>query len=147
LFENIPSGNPARVPFSLLIASSRFVLSAKGCQIFLATKYQIGGEMYQITTKLPNDYTIYQIDVIHMFQMGIKYTNIFHSKGLPKCTKIGIFVLKRNHLATLSQHQMASHFSFNARWATSALFTFDAQLILKILNFIPSDKNSVYEVL
>jgi hypothetical protein len=33
--------------------------------------------------------------------MVIKYNNIFHSKALPNFTKIGIFGLKTNHLATL----------------------------------------------
>jgi hypothetical protein len=33
--------------------------------------------------------------------MAIKYVNIFPIKGPPKFTQIGIFGLKRNHLATL----------------------------------------------
>jgi hypothetical protein len=35
------------------------------------------------------------------FQMGIKYTNIHHSKALQNLPKFGIFGLKTNHLATL----------------------------------------------
>jgi hypothetical protein len=44
---------------------------------------------------MPNGYEIYQ--------MAIKYTNIFHRKtlqNLPKLELIGIFGLKTNHLAT-----------------------------------------------
>jgi hypothetical protein len=36
-----------------------------------------------------------------MFQLVIKYNNIFHSKALQNFTKIGIFGLKTIHLATL----------------------------------------------
>jgi hypothetical protein len=36
-----------------------------------------------------------------MFQMVIKYTNIYHSKALHNLPKFGIFGLKTNHLATL----------------------------------------------
>jgi hypothetical protein len=36
-----------------------------------------------------------------MYQNGGKYTNVFHCKTLPKCTQIGIFVLKIYHLAIL----------------------------------------------
>jgi hypothetical protein len=34
--------------------------------------------------------------------MAIKYINIFQSKAIQKCTQIGIFGLKINHLATLA---------------------------------------------
>jgi hypothetical protein len=33
--------------------------------------------------------------------VALKYINIFPSKVLSKCAQIGIFGLKRNHLATL----------------------------------------------
>jgi hypothetical protein len=36
-----------------------------------------------------------------MFQMAIKYHNIVHSNALQILTKLGIFGLKTNHLATL----------------------------------------------
>jgi hypothetical protein len=40
-----------------------------------------------------------------IFQMVIKYSNIFHSKAIQNLPKlqIGIFVLKTNHLATLKE--------------------------------------------
>jgi hypothetical protein len=60
------------------------------------------GKMYQMNTKftkwpqnLPN--------LSKIFQMAIKYINIFQSKVLQKFTQIGIFGLKTNYLATLSR--------------------------------------------
>jgi hypothetical protein len=44
----------------------------------------------QIATKLPNDPKMYQMDVIHIFQIAKEYTNLFHSKF----TQSGIFRLK-----------------------------------------------------
>jgi hypothetical protein len=71
----------------------------QGCQIFLDTIYQKGGKYTKVPlnvqmvvkcTKwqyyIPNDHKIYQ----H-----------FPFQGPPKCTQIGIFGLKINHLATL----------------------------------------------
>jgi hypothetical protein len=47
----------------------------------------------------------YNIPNIHkIFQMILKYTNIFQSKALQKLPKIGIIGLKINHLATLSRN-------------------------------------------
>jgi hypothetical protein len=52
----------------------------QGCQIFLDTIYQNGGKQhYQMAIKIPNDRKI--------FQMAIKYTNIFHSKILQNLPK------------------------------------------------------------
>jgi hypothetical protein len=65
--------------------------------------------MYQIATKLPNDRKIYQMAVTQVFQMAIEYTNLFHSKSSQKYTQIGIFDLKKYHLATLVQ---VMHYSF-----------------------------------
>jgi hypothetical protein len=65
----------------------------QGCQIFLETMYQNGEKIIKITTKLPNGRNI--------FQMGIKYTNIFHSKALQNLHKWKIFGLKTYRLATL----------------------------------------------
>jgi hypothetical protein len=39
--------------------------------------------------------------------MVIKYTNIYHSKAFQNFTKIGIFGLKTNHLATLLSELLA----------------------------------------
>jgi hypothetical protein len=50
---------------------------------------------------VPNYYEISQVSV-KIFQMAIKYINIFQSKELPKFNLIGIFGLKINHLATLA---------------------------------------------
>jgi hypothetical protein len=44
---------------------------------------------------------IYEMAANYILQMVIKYTNIFHSKGPPKYTQIGIFGTKVNHVATL----------------------------------------------
>jgi hypothetical protein len=39
---------------------------------------------------------------INIFQMNIKYSNLFHSKALPNLPKLGFLVLKyMYHLATL----------------------------------------------
>jgi hypothetical protein len=72
----------------------------QGCQIFHGTWYQNRKKMYQISTKctkwsqnIPN--------VRKMFQMEIKYSNIFHSKVLQNLSKLGFLVWKINHLATL----------------------------------------------
>jgi hypothetical protein len=37
-----------------------------------------------------------------IFQMVIKYTNIYHSKAIQNLPKFGIFGLKTKHLATLA---------------------------------------------
>jgi hypothetical protein len=69
------------------------------------------GEIYQITTKLPNCHKIYQ--------MAVKYSEWPNYKFLdtPKYTKIGIYGLKRNHLATL-QLLIGAHrqFHFNFKF-------------------------------
>jgi hypothetical protein len=53
-----------------------------------------------MTTKLPNAHKIYP-KVHKIFKMTRIYRNIFHILSPPKFTQIGIFGLKRNHLATL----------------------------------------------
>jgi hypothetical protein len=40
-------------------------------------------------------------NVRKIFQMAIKYNNIYHSEALQNLPKFGIFGLKTNHLATL----------------------------------------------
>jgi hypothetical protein len=50
-------------------------------------------KMYQMAKDIPNGCQI--------FQMAIKYTNIFHSKAGPKHTQICVFGLKIYYLATL----------------------------------------------
>jgi hypothetical protein len=58
----------------------------QGCQILLGTIYQNGEKYtklplnYQIATKLPNG--------LNIFQMVIKYTNLFHSKALQNLPKL-----------------------------------------------------------
>jgi hypothetical protein len=62
----------------------------QGCQIFLDTMYQ-SGEKHQITTKLPNGHKIYQ-NGLKIFQLAIKYTNIFHTKALQNLSNLGFLV-------------------------------------------------------
>jgi hypothetical protein len=53
-----------------------------------------------MATKFPNVQNIYPM-VIKLFQITVKYNNIFPFQGPPKYTQVGIFGRKRNHLATL----------------------------------------------
>jgi hypothetical protein len=77
------------------------------CQISLGTTYQNG-------KKLPNDHKMYQMTINitnlrknilicgKIYQMAIKYANIFHYiQDPPKFTQSGILGLKIYHLATL----------------------------------------------
>jgi hypothetical protein len=71
----------------------------QGCQIFLSTTYQNGRNM-------PNDQKIYQraikyIQLLYNIPNGLKRNQHFPFPGVPKCTKIDIFCLKRNRLAAL----------------------------------------------
>jgi hypothetical protein len=76
------------------------VRTDQGCRINHRTWYP--EQMYQMNTdwtKLP-----YNIpNVCKIFQMPIKYINIYQSKALQNLPKFGIFGLKRNRLATLEQ--------------------------------------------
>jgi hypothetical protein len=72
----------------------------QGCQIFLAKNIPKREKVYQITrkcTKWPsnrkNDCKIYQVD--------IKFTNIFRYKTLQNLPKFGFLFLKIYHLAAL----------------------------------------------
>jgi hypothetical protein len=80
----------------LRIIGRRFQRQLQGCQIFLGTRYQHGGKIYQITTKytkcsqnIPNGHKLYII--------AINRPNIFHCKAL----QTAIFGLKIYHLANL----------------------------------------------
>jgi hypothetical protein len=71
-----------------------------GLPDFSWSKHTKMGRIYQIATNynkqpkiIPNGHKI--------FQMGTKYTNIFHSKALQNLPKLGFFGLKINRLATL----------------------------------------------
>jgi hypothetical protein len=75
-------------------ATKRKTEDDQGCQIFLDAMYQKQGKMFQITTKLPNGHTIYQMIVIYLFQMTIKYKNIFYSKALQNFPRLGFLVWK-----------------------------------------------------
>jgi hypothetical protein len=70
-----------------------FTSGIQGCQIFLGKYYPNRKKCTKWSYNIPN--------VCKIFQMAIKYINIFQSRGPPKFTQIGIFGLKRNHLATL----------------------------------------------
>jgi hypothetical protein len=61
-----------------------FVRWVQGCQIFLVTTYQNGENMTRRPQNVPNDHKIYQMD--------IKFTNIFHYKTLQNLPKLGIWV-------------------------------------------------------
>jgi predicted thioesterase len=53
---------------------------------------------------------MHQIDKMatkYLYQMVMKNAKIFHSKGLPKCTKTGGLSLKVSHLATLLHAQQS----------------------------------------
>jgi hypothetical protein len=58
----------------------------QGCQIFLV-------HLTKTVKNIPTEHKI--------FQMAIKYISSFQSKALQNLPKLGIFGLKRNHLATL----------------------------------------------
>jgi hypothetical protein len=67
--------------------------STQGCQIFLDTIHiPKRGKIYKITTKLPNHHKIYQMAIIYVYQMGIKYTNILNSKALQNLPKWVLWV-------------------------------------------------------
>jgi hypothetical protein len=72
-----------------------------GCQIFLDTIYQNVGECTKLQLNKQNGRNMYQMSVCNIFQMAIKYSNIFPFLGSQKSTQIGIFCLKMYHLATL----------------------------------------------
>jgi hypothetical protein len=55
---------------------------------FFLTQYT---KIYQSTTKLPKDHKMYQL-AVEIFQMIIKYTNIFHSKVLQNLPNLGNLV-------------------------------------------------------
>jgi hypothetical protein len=60
-------------------------LLEQGCQIFLGTTYQNGTKYTKWPQNIPNGRKMY----------------LHNPPNPPKFTKIGIFVLKTNHLATL----------------------------------------------
>jgi hypothetical protein len=70
----------------------------QGCQIFLGTTNQKG------TQKLQSALTYTK--VAKRIPNGREITQNYPSQGLAKCTKIGVFVIRKYHLATLpsSEH-------------------------------------------
>jgi hypothetical protein len=62
-------------------------------------------QMYQMNAKCTKWSWNIQI-VSHIFQMAIKYSNIFQSKALKSLPKLGFCALKINHLATLIRMQL-----------------------------------------
>jgi hypothetical protein len=56
--------------------------------------YQNGVKIYQIATILGNDPKIYQMVVIGIFHMPIKYTNLFNFEDLKNLPKLWILVWK-----------------------------------------------------
>jgi hypothetical protein len=65
-------------------------------------------QMYHKVTKWPWNIS----NGCNMFQMGIKYTNIFHSKGLQNLPNLG-FWLEKYHLATLHSTKRLDHFDIS----------------------------------
>jgi hypothetical protein len=51
---------------------------------------------------MPNDHNIYHTDIGKIFQMIMKYTNIFHSKALQNLPNLGFRGVKIYHLAALA---------------------------------------------
>jgi hypothetical protein len=63
---------------------------------FFLTQYAKNGGKYTLLPlcKLPNGHSIYQMSAIYILPMGIKYTNIVHSKTLPNLPKLGFLACK-----------------------------------------------------
>jgi hypothetical protein len=103
--ETVPFWHVSTRGDVLTLASKSSLCVTQGCQIFLGTIYQSGKNTpndYKITKwpqNIPNGRKILQMTKI--------YQNNFHSKVLQKFIQIGIFGLKRNHLATLMWHETA----------------------------------------
>jgi hypothetical protein len=55
-----------------------------------------------------------------IFQMAIKYTNIYHSKALQNLPKFWIFGLKTNHLATLNKTRAFAGLALKTAFVGSA---------------------------
>jgi hypothetical protein len=72
----------------------------QGCQIFLGPNIPKRKKYAKWPKTIPKGHKLYQM-AVKVFQMVIKYTNIFHSKALRIFTKFGIFGLKTNHLSRL----------------------------------------------
>jgi hypothetical protein len=82
---------------------SAIMIRNQGCQIFLRTRHQRG-------KNIPNDRKIYQMAIRYFlwtqtWPNGHKICQDFPLQGPPKFTQIGIFGLRTNHLATLSETQ------------------------------------------
>jgi hypothetical protein len=61
----------------------------QGRQIFLDTIHiPKRGKIFQIISKLSNYHKMYQMATMHIFQMGIKYSNVFNSKALQNLPKL-----------------------------------------------------------
>jgi hypothetical protein len=65
-------------------------------------------QLTKTVKNIPTDHKMYQMDIIYTKRLlnipnGHKINQLFTFQGPPKFTQIGIFGLKRNHLATLLQ--------------------------------------------
>jgi hypothetical protein len=91
--------NHFRASALLLLIAFLYILrlGLQGCQIFLDTIYQYGGN----STTLLLNYQICIPNGHNIFQTAIEYTNLFHSNALQKIAQIEIFGVKIYHLATL----------------------------------------------
>jgi hypothetical protein len=74
---------------------------SQGCQIFLGTIYQKGKKIYQMTIK----YTEWPQNIPNSRKIDKMAINVLYQhlplQDPPKFTQIGIFGLKKCHLATL----------------------------------------------
>jgi hypothetical protein len=68
------------------------------------------GKMYQMTTKFTKSPSNLPIGR-KIYQIAVKYTNIFHYNTLQNLPKSGIFGLKIYHLATLRTYNLWRNYS------------------------------------
>jgi hypothetical protein len=89
------------------------VLQTGVARFFLVQTYQNGKYVYnKLPQTIPNGHKLGIPNGHKIFQMVIKYTNIYHSKVLQNSPKFGIFGLKANNLATLGHLQIRMEYFF-----------------------------------
>jgi hypothetical protein len=87
------------------VTARPFVLTKqahKGCQIFLGPNIPNWRKCNKWSQTIPEKNKLNQMAIHKIFQMVMKYANIFHSKALQNLPKLGIFGLKTTYLATLA---------------------------------------------
>jgi hypothetical protein len=76
---------------SVLLFIFRDKFSQQGLPDFSWNNIPKQGKSYQIATALPNDHARNRI-IRNIFQIAIKYINLFYSKGLQNLSKLGFLV-------------------------------------------------------